>query len=85
LEKSELDGNLVFLLFKVTAYRGVVSILTALNSSAARIRFSIPNFFRYHYGSHSGIQNHIADGGADMFDNGNKVGYWVHNKLRAVL
>jgi len=55
------------------ACRGVESILTALNASFARIQFSTPNFFRYQYGSPNSNQNHVADGVADMFVNGNQV------------
>jgi len=54
------------------AYRGITTILTALNSSAANIRSAIPGFYLYTY-DYSGVQNHISDGGRDMFDTGNKV------------
>ena len=59
-------------MFVGSAYRGIESILAALNASAPAIRRAVPQFYSYTY-DFNVIQNHISDGGSDMFDTGNNV------------
>ena len=47
--------------------------MRSLNESMAELRNGVPDFYMYQYDGH----NTIGDGGRDMYDDGNAVGWSV--------